>query len=194
MQKTSTYYLCKDEDWIKMKLDEEELLSSSSKAKSSSSQKLSSSSVVKSSSSQALSSSSVEVSSSSQEISSSSKAKSSSSAQNSAFMSEVYDCNQYKCVTTDYLNKDMLDSGLYGQFLDVHDSQVYRTVTIGTQTWMAQNLNYKTELSECYGAKIIIAKNMDAFTTRKKRWMLALRDGICLATKNGMFWVIMRIV
>lgn len=85
--------------------------------------------------------------------SSSSKAKPSSSAQNSAFMSEVYDCNQYKCVTTDYLNKDMLDSGLYGQFLDVRDSQVYRTVTIGTQTWMAQNLNYKTELSECYGGE-----------------------------------------
>lgn len=87
-------------------------------------------------------------------LSSSSKAKSSSSAQNSAFMSEVYDCNQYKCVTTDYLNKDMLDSGLYGQFLDdVRDSLVYRTVTIGTQTWMAQNLNYKTELSECYGGE-----------------------------------------
>lgn len=86
-------------------------------------------------------------------LSSSSVVVPSSSAQNSAFMSEVYDCNQYKCVTTDYLNKDMLDSGLYGQFLDVHDSQVYRTVTIGTQTWMAQNLNYKTELSECYGGE-----------------------------------------
>ncbi len=181
VQKTSTYYLCKDEDWIKMKLDEEELPSSSSKAKSSSSQKksssskakssssqknsssskakssssqkLSSSSVAKSSSSQVLSSSSVVKSSSSQEQSSSSVVVSSSSAQNSAFMSEVYDCGVYKCVTTDYLNKDMLDSGLYGQFLDVRDSQVYRTVTIGTQTWMAQNLNYKTELSECYGGE-----------------------------------------
>lgn len=167
VQKTDTYYLCKDEDWVKMRLDMDEPVSSSSKvkssssqkksssskAKSSSSQKNSSSSKAKSSSSQKLSSSSVVKSSSSQALSSSSVEVSSSSAQNSAFMSEVYDCNQYKCVTTDYLNKDMLDSGLYGQFLDVRDSQVYRTVTIGTQTWMAQNLNYKTELSECYGGE-----------------------------------------
>ena len=112
--------------------------SSSSKtpASSSSSQpaQQSSSSKAKSSSSEVKSSSSEQPKSSS-----SSTPPSSSSEPKSSASLRFYDCNQYNCVTTEFLNPDIS----YGELLDKRDNQVYRTLVISNHVWTAQNMNYE---------------------------------------------------
>jgi len=38
----------------------------------------------------------------------------------------------------------------YGSFTDLRDGRSYRTIVIGTQTWMSDNLNFNTDGSVCY--------------------------------------------
>ena len=112
-----------------------EIKSSSSEAAESSS---SSKPAPKSSSSQPKSSSSEPPASSSSEESSSSEAPKSSAAL------RFYDCDQYDCVTMEYLNPDVS----YGEMLDKRDNQVYRTLVISNHVWTAQNMNYEIESEE----------------------------------------------
>ena len=47
-------------------------------------------------------------------------------------------------------SSDIKNSIKMGTLKDSRDGQTYKTVTIGTQTWMAQNLNYESANSFCY--------------------------------------------
>ena len=98
------------------------------------------------------------------EESSSSEIASSSSEK---ITSKIYDCGIYDCITTKYLNPDIE----YGEYLDSRDNQVYRTVQIGEQTWMAQNLNYASNESRCF------SDNLDrcAIVGRLYHWADAIR-------------------
>lgn len=67
-----------------------------------------------------------------------------------------------------------------GSLIDSRDGQTYKTVTIGTQTWMAQNLNYETENSYCY---LDIASNCTEYG-RLYTWAAAM-DSAGTWSTNG---------
>ena len=174
-------YVCKKSFWV---VDDSltnliqpnlEKKSSSSKAKaSSSSVKSSSSSVAKSSSSViSESSSSTNTKSSSSEIGkSSSSVKSSSSLTSSSSVKSSSGSNSliFSEGSVEPCKMDGTDLCEYGTLIDHRDGQVYKTVKIGEQWWMAEHLNYFTansfsqspQFSDKYGRFYTWAAAMDS--------------------------------
>jgi uncharacterized protein (TIGR02145 family) len=78
----------------------------------------------------------------------------------------VYKCGTQEYSAAQYCSNDVVQN--YGSV--VHEGKTYNTVVIGSQTWMAENLNYNVSGSVCYDN---ISANCDTYG-RLYNWATAM--------------------
>lgn len=86
-------------------------------------------------------------------VQSSSAVKSSSSIKISSSSITAQSSNSVKSSSSNVVDpssSSMVNDPTVGTFVDSRDGQTYRTVTIGAQTWMAENLNYNRAHDYCF--------------------------------------------
>ena len=152
-------------------------LGSSSSEKAESSSSVTQGDVRKSSSSEksGKSSSSV-IESSSSSLKSESTEKSSSSEKLSGASSDSADMMESSSSSVTLATRcktETEDNCEYGTLLDDRDGQTYKTVKIGAQWWMAENLNFVTENSGCGGGSGTTEGNCETYG-RLYSWAAAM--------------------
>lgn len=75
-------------------------------------------------------------------------------SQSSAKSSSSFERSSSSALLKESCKTEIEDNCEYGLLTDIRDGKTYKTVKIGNQVWMAENLNFEVENSVCYNNSV----------------------------------------